>query len=136
MELEVAKARFPVRHRESLERIHVEVHRQQVVASMGAMLHHALEEEVGMKPLAHEAAERVGDGDKDGVDAAPTDQGGEFGECHGNRGIPGHRWGLGDGAKKTPIPGRGPVPTSDRAKRLESDQRDPGDPGVASESRS
>ena len=71
---EVAIAALPRGHREALDRGHVDVDREQVVAALGAVLGHLVDEVMRDQPLAHQAALHVGDREQDGVDLPPLDQ--------------------------------------------------------------
>jgi hypothetical protein len=68
--LEVAVAAGPRRHRVALHRVHVHVDREQVVAALGAVLGHLVEEVARGQSLALEAALHVRQGEQDGVDPA------------------------------------------------------------------
>ena len=79
----VAKALLPVRHAEARLRLHVDVHRQKVIAAMRAVRGDVLQEKLSGEPLADEPPENVREGDDDGVDEAALDVGLEGGEVHG-----------------------------------------------------
>ena len=72
----VAIARRPACRGIALHRVHLDVGREQVVAAM-RLFPAALDEETGVKALAHQAALHVDGGDDDGVDLARIDEGGE-----------------------------------------------------------
>ena len=81
-EPEVAEAGGPARELEAVERVHVQVDREQVAASVRAVLHDRVEEEVGAEALAHEPSERVRGSDEDGVNGAGANEASELGELH------------------------------------------------------
>ena len=72
---EVAVAALPGRHRIPVDGVHVHVHREQVVAALGIVLGHLVQEELGRQPLARQPALHVGEGEHDGVDLAHPDRG-------------------------------------------------------------
>ena len=82
---EVAVAALPGGHREALDRRHVDVDGEQVVAPLGAVLGDLVEEVVRDEALAHQAPLHVGDGEEDGVDLATLDQPAQLLEHHGRR---------------------------------------------------
>jgi hypothetical protein len=59
---EVAVAALPRGHGVAVDGVHVDVDREQVVAALGAVLHHLVEEVRGGQPLALEPTLHVGDG--------------------------------------------------------------------------
>ena len=59
--LEVAVAPLPRRHRVAVDGVHLDVHREQVVAPLGAVGEHLIEEVAGGQALSLEAALHVGD---------------------------------------------------------------------------
>ena len=65
--LEVPVAPLPRRHLVAVDRLHVHVHGQQVVAPLGAVLEHVVHEVRAGQPLALQAALHVRDGQQDGV---------------------------------------------------------------------
>jgi hypothetical protein len=68
LEHEVPVATRPTRHRVALDGLHVHVHGEQVVAALGVVLDHLVEEMGGGQPFALEAPLHVGDREQDGVD--------------------------------------------------------------------
>ena len=73
-EHEVAVAAVPGRHRVPVDRVHFHVHREQVVAALGVVLRHLLQEELRGKPLALQPALHVGEGEHHRVDLALADR--------------------------------------------------------------
>ena len=72
--VEVAVALLPARERIARHRVHLHLEREQVVAALHPVPRvHLLEEELGVKALAHQPALHVGEGDDDGVDRAGLD---------------------------------------------------------------
>ncbi len=71
---EVAVAALPRRHLVAGDGLHVDVDREQVVAALGAVLDHLVEEVGSGQPLALEAPLHVGDRQQDGVDLAVLDR--------------------------------------------------------------
>jgi hypothetical protein len=67
---EVAVAARPRRHLVAVDRVHVDVDREQVVAALGALLGDDVEEVPGREPLALEAPLHVRDGQEHGVHRA------------------------------------------------------------------
>ena len=67
-ELEVAVAALPRADGVAVDGVHVDVDGEQVVAALGAVLEHGVEEELGVDPLALQPALHVGEGHDDGVD--------------------------------------------------------------------
>ncbi len=80
--LEIAEAGVPVGDLETVERVHVEVHGEQVVAAVRALGQRGLEKVRRREALAHEPPERIGKGDNDGVDLAGFDRGFQFSNLH------------------------------------------------------
>jgi hypothetical protein len=74
-ELHVAVALLPRRHRVAVDRVHVDVDAQQVVAALRAVVDHHVDEVLGVQPLALQPALHVGERDDHGVDLAVPDQG-------------------------------------------------------------
>ena len=72
--LEVAVAALPRRHRVAADGLHVDVDGEQVVAALGAVLEHLVEEVLRGQPLALEAPLHVGDREQHGVDRAIRDR--------------------------------------------------------------
>jgi hypothetical protein len=68
LHLEVAVAGLPRGHRVARDGVHVDVHGEQVVARLCAVLEHLLDEVVPDQALALEAALHVGEAEEDGVD--------------------------------------------------------------------
>ncbi len=64
---EVAVAALPGRHAVAVDGVHVDVHREEVVAPLGRVVQHLLQEVPRGQPLALEASLHVGDGQKHGV---------------------------------------------------------------------
>ena len=98
-EAEVAVAPFPRRELVALDRGHVDVDAEQVVARLGAVGRHLVEEVRGAAALALESALHVGHRHDHGVDRAVVDEGAQVGERQG-RVRSAHRTML-------PKPGRG-----------------------------
>ena len=73
-ELHVAVALLPRRHRVPVDRVHVDVDAEQVVAALGAVIDHHVEEVLGVQPLALQPALHVGERDDHRVDRAVIDQ--------------------------------------------------------------
>ncbi len=71
---EVAVAARPGRHLVAVDRVHVRVDRQQVVAPLGVVLHHLGQEELSGQALALEPALHVGEREDHGVDLAGGDE--------------------------------------------------------------
>jgi hypothetical protein len=74
-EHEVPVAELPGAHRVAADGVHVHVDGQQVVAALGVVLQHLVEEVAGGQPLALEAALHVGDREQHRVDAPGVDLG-------------------------------------------------------------
>ena len=68
VEHHVAVAALPGADRVAVDGVHVDVDGEQVVAPLGAVLEHRVEEELAVDPLALQASLHVGEGDDDGVD--------------------------------------------------------------------
>ena len=66
-EFEIAETRFPIGDLEAFQRVHLEVDGEQIIAAVRAVLGNRIQEQLGAKAFAHEAAKRVGDGDDYGV---------------------------------------------------------------------
>ncbi len=79
---EVAVAARPRRHRVALDGVHVHVHREQVVAPLGAVLEHLVEEVARRQPLALQPSLHVGDRQQDGVDRPAVDGGAQLLQRH------------------------------------------------------
>ena len=80
---EIAVAALPVGDRIPGDGVHLHVEREQVVAALDAVLRDfALEEELPLDALAHEAALHVGEGDDDRVDRAALDLGSQLLQRH------------------------------------------------------
>ena len=75
LHLEVAVAALPRGHRVAVDRVHLHVDGEQVVACLGAVGDDVLDEVVGVQPLALQAALHVGEAQQDGVDFAGVDRG-------------------------------------------------------------
>ena len=73
-ELHVAVALLPRRHRVPVDRVHVDVDAEQVVAALRAVIDHHVDEVLGVQPLALQPALHVGERDDHGVDRAVVDQ--------------------------------------------------------------
>ena len=73
----VAVARVPVREPVAGQHVHVDVHRQQVVAALDAAVDDLVEEVMTRHPLADQAALLVGKDDEDGVDLVGVDHPGQ-----------------------------------------------------------
>jgi hypothetical protein len=82
-ELEVAVAALPRADGVAVHGVHVDVDGQQVVAALGAVLEHGVEEELGVDPLALQPALHVGERDHDGVDGPIPDLGPQLLEGQG-----------------------------------------------------
>ena len=61
------------RHRVAVDGVHVDVDGEQVVAALGAVREHVVEEVPRVQPLALQPALHVGEGDDHGVDLAVVD---------------------------------------------------------------
>ena len=72
--LEVAVAALPRRHLVAADGVHVDVDGEQVVAALGAVLEHVVEEVLGGQPLALKPPLHVGDREQHGVDRAVRDR--------------------------------------------------------------
>ena len=72
--LEVAVAGVPGGHRVAADRFHVDVDGEQVVAALGPVLEHVVEEVRGGQPLALQPPLHVGDREQHGVDRALRDR--------------------------------------------------------------
>src|SRR5439155_20775931 len=79
----IAKTLLPVGELESLMRIHLDVHRQQITATVCAVFRDLVEKELASEALADQAPEHVRARDDDGVDSAAVDLGFELGGGHG-----------------------------------------------------
>ena len=77
-EHEVAVAALPARHRVAVDRVHLDVDGEQVVARLGGVRRHLVEEVVGGAALAREPPLHVGERDEHGVDRPVLDLGGEL----------------------------------------------------------
>src|SRR5215213_7537944 len=75
---EVAVALLPRRHRVALDRVHLHIDREQVVAGLGVVLEHLLDEVLADEPLALQAALHVGEDEEDRVDGAIADRAAEL----------------------------------------------------------
>ena len=75
-EHEVAVAALPARHRVAVDRVHLDVDGEQVVARLGGVRHHLVEEVGGGAALALQPALHVGERDEHGVDRPVVDLGG------------------------------------------------------------
>jgi hypothetical protein len=73
-EHEVAVAALPGRHRVPVDRVHVHVHREQVIAALGVVLNHLVQEVLRRQALALQPALHVGEGQHHGVDLALSDR--------------------------------------------------------------
>ena len=62
------RSRAPRSDRVAVDGVHVDVDGEQVVAALGAVLQHGVQEELGVDPLALQPALHVGERDDDGVD--------------------------------------------------------------------
>ncbi len=71
---EVAVAGRPRRHRVAVDRVHLDVDGEQVVARLGVVGQHLVQEVLGAAPLALQASLHVGHGHDHGVDRAVVDQ--------------------------------------------------------------
>ena len=76
----VAVAAVPRGRGVAADGVHVDVDGEQVVAALGGVRQHLVEEVVGVGALAREPALHVGHGEHDGVDGAGGDLAGELGE--------------------------------------------------------
>ncbi len=83
--LEVAVAALPRGHLVAVDGVHVDVDREQVVAGLGAVVDHLLEEVAGRHPLALQAALHVGEDQQHRVGASGRDVGAQLVEGHGAR---------------------------------------------------
>ena len=73
-EVEVAVAELPVGEFIAGDRIHLHVHGEQVIAGVRAVVDHAVDEHLGIEPLAEEPAVVVGEADDDRFDLALLDE--------------------------------------------------------------
>ena len=80
---EVAVAALPARHRVAVDRVHLDVDREQVVAALGAVVGHRLQEPRRRQALALQAPLHVGQGQQHGVDVACGDLCLQLVGCHG-----------------------------------------------------
>ena len=71
---EVAVAAVPGRHGVPVDRVHVHVHGEQVVAALGVVFGHLVQVELRRQALALQPALHVGEGEHDGVDLALADR--------------------------------------------------------------
>ena len=74
-ELHVAVAAVPRGDRVAVDGVHVDVDGEQVVAALGAVLGHVVDEVAAVQAFALEPPLHVGEGDDDGVDAPVVDPG-------------------------------------------------------------
>ena len=74
LELEVAVAALPRRHRVAVHRIHLDVDGEQVVARLGAVAEHLFEEMARRQALALQSPLHVGEAEEDGVGLAGLDR--------------------------------------------------------------
>ena len=82
LHLEVAVAGLPRGHRVAVDRVHLDVDGEQVVAGLGAVLDHVLHEVRADQPLALQAALHVGEDEEDGVDRPLVDRLAQLVERH------------------------------------------------------
>jgi len=75
---EVAVAARPGGHLVPVDGVHLDIDGEQVVAALGAVLHHLVEEVPGVEPLALQASLHVGDRDDDGIDLIAVDERGQL----------------------------------------------------------
>jgi hypothetical protein len=61
---------FPGRHLVAVDRVHLDVNRQQVVAALGGVWHDLVEEVPHVQSLPLQAPLHIGQGEHDGVDLA------------------------------------------------------------------
>jgi hypothetical protein len=78
-------APLPARHRVALDRVHVDVDREQVVARLGSVLRDSGEEVLRCEALAHEAPLHVGQAQQHRVHRAVLRRAAELLERHGGR---------------------------------------------------
>src|SRR5690242_9873791 len=64
---EIAETRVPIRDLEAVERIHLQIHREQVIAPMSPVLHDRVEKMRRGETFADQSAKRIGKGNNDGV---------------------------------------------------------------------
>ena len=85
VEEHVAVAALPRGDGVAVDGVHVDVDGEQVVAALGAVLEHVVEEVVAVHPLALQATLHVGERDDDGVDVARLDLRAQLvdGQCGG-----------------------------------------------------
>ena len=86
-ELHVAVAALPGADGVAVDGVHVDVDGEQVVAALGAVLQHRVEEELRVDPLALQPSLHVGEGDDDGVDVAVADLGAQLLDGQGRPGL-------------------------------------------------
>ena len=80
--LKITETRIPIGDGKPIQRIHVEVDREQVAAAMGSVGHHRLQKMACVETLAHESAKRIGDGHEDRIDGTRFNLGLELLESH------------------------------------------------------
>ena len=76
--VEVAVAALPAGVGIPLDRIHLHVDGEQIVAGVAAICERAVQEELGVVPFAHQAPVVIGERQHDGVDPAGLDLDAEF----------------------------------------------------------
>jgi hypothetical protein len=84
--LEVPVAALPAGDRVPADRVHVDVHGEQVVARLGAVPEHLVEEVPGVQPLALQPPLDVGETGDDGVDLTCVDERLELGHLQATGG--------------------------------------------------
>jgi hypothetical protein len=82
LELEVAVAALPRGHGVARDRVHLDVHGEEVVAPLRAVVDDLVEEVAGHEALALQPALHVGHAEQDGVDRAVLDGLGQLLERH------------------------------------------------------
>ena len=82
---EVPEPSIPAGHFEPIQRIHFQVHREEVITTVSSVLCHRIEEHLGAETFADQTAEGIRQGNKDGVQRMSVQKGFELGEGH---------WGL------------------------------------------
>jgi hypothetical protein len=72
-QLEIAEAGLPIGDLESVERVHLEIHREQVAAGVGALPNDRFQKMIRAKALSHQPIEEVRKRNDHGVHLAGAD---------------------------------------------------------------
>src|SRR5438094_396555 len=64
---EITEPRVPTADFETIQRVHFHIHREQVIATVRAMLNYRIEKYLRSKALTHQPAKRIGKGNNDGI---------------------------------------------------------------------